>query len=66
MKPIFILLTILAFIIPPSPILAGKDKGKSSGQVGYLKKDRLSKDCINIHNIDGSKKGYLKQDRLSK
>ena len=66
MKPIFILLTILSLIVPPSPLFAGRDKAKSSGREGYLKKDRLSDDRINIHNMDGSKEGYLKQDRLFK
>jgi hypothetical protein len=31
MKPIFILLTILTLIIPPSPLFSGKHKAKSSG-----------------------------------
>ena len=57
---------LCGLILASSPCFAsGKGSSQSSGRSGYLKKDPISENRVNIYDKNGSLEGYTKKDPIS-
>ena len=66
MRALIIFSAIFIFLASSTPSFSGGDKLRRPGRDGYLKRDSLDEDRINIYDRGGSSKGYLKGDNIFK